>query len=64
MVRKAYKEDIKRLAELFDQYRIFYHQQSDMEGAEEFLDARIENNDAEIFVFEEIDVAYTIHEPR
>ncbi len=52
MTRKATLEDIGQLSELFDQYRIFYHKDSDIPGAEKFLTERIENRDSEIFVAE------------
>lgn len=52
MTRKAQLADVKHLAELFDQYRIFYHKDSDIPAAEKFLTERIENNDSEIFVAE------------
>ncbi|WP_292008172.1 GNAT family N-acetyltransferase [Chryseobacterium sp.] len=48
--RKAAIQDLAQLAQLFDQYRIFYHKESDEKGAERFLKERIENKDAEIFV--------------
>ena len=48
--RNAVKEDLDRLAVLFDQYRIFYHQSSDLSGARKFLTDRIEKNDSVIFV--------------
>lgn len=51
--RKAAAEDLVRLAELFDQYRIFYHKESDIPAAENFLKERIGNKDSEIFVAEE-----------
>lgn len=51
--RKATFEDVNQLAELFDQYRIFYHKESDIPAAENFLRERIENKDSEIFVAEE-----------
>ncbi|MBV8328750.1 GNAT family N-acetyltransferase [Chryseobacterium sp.] len=51
--RKAILQDLTQLAELFDQYRIFYHKESDISSAENFLRERIENKDAEIFVAEE-----------
>ncbi|SHE81729.1 GNAT family N-acetyltransferase [Chryseobacterium sp. OV279] len=51
--RKATFEDISQLAELFDQYRIFYHKESDIPAAEHFLRERIEHKDSEIFVAEE-----------
>lgn len=52
MTRKAQLADVQQLAELFDQYRIFYHKDSDIPAAEKFLTERIENNDSEIFVAE------------
>ncbi|MGG7551292.1 GNAT family N-acetyltransferase [Chryseobacterium arthrosphaerae] len=51
--RKATSADLSQLAELFDQYRIFYHKESDLQAAENFLRERIENKDSEIFVAEE-----------
>ena len=51
--RKAIISDLPQLAELFDQYRIFYHKESDVPAAENFLQERIENKDSEIFVAEE-----------
>jgi ribosomal protein S18 acetylase RimI-like enzyme len=50
--RKATIDDLSQLAELFDQYRIFYHKDSDIPAAENFLKERIENKDSEIFVAE------------
>ncbi|REC52869.1 MULTISPECIES: GNAT family N-acetyltransferase [Chryseobacterium] len=52
MTRKAQLADVQQLSELFDQYRIFYHKDSDIPAAENFLTERIENNDSEIFVAE------------
>ena len=51
--RKAAIQDLTQLAELFDQYRVFYHKESDIPAAENFLKERIENKDSEIFVAEE-----------
>ncbi|MFC3158900.1 Ribosomal protein S18 acetylase RimI [Chryseobacterium arachidis] len=50
--RKATLQDIQQLAGLFDQYRVFYHKDSDISAAEKFLKERIENKDSEIFVAE------------
>ncbi len=50
--RKATIHDLKQLAELFDQYRIFYHKDSDISAAENFLTERIQTKDSEIFVAE------------
>lgn len=52
MTRKATIQDLQQLSELFDQYRIFYHKDSDIPAAEGFLKERIENKDSEIFVAE------------
>lgn len=51
--RKATITDLPQLAELFDQYRVFYHKESDISAAASFLQERLENNDSEIFVAEE-----------
>ncbi|MFZ4929879.1 GNAT family N-acetyltransferase [Chryseobacterium sp. Mn2064] len=51
--RKAIASDLPQLAQLFDEYRIFYHKESDLAAAETFLKERIENGDSEIFVTEE-----------
>ncbi|RMZ59422.1 GNAT family N-acetyltransferase [Chryseobacterium nematophagum] len=51
-IRKATLQDLPQLAELFDQYRIFYHKESDISAARNFLQQRIENKDSEIFVAE------------
>ena len=50
--RKATIQDLSQLAQLFDQYRVFYHKDSDIPAAEFFLKERIEKNDSEIFVAE------------
>lgn len=52
IIRKATIQDLGKLAELFDQYRIFYHKDSDIPAAGNFLKERIENKDSEIFVAE------------
>lgn len=49
-IRKAELSDLRSLAELFDQYRIFYKKESDLVGVEAFLKERIEKNESEIFV--------------
>jgi GNAT superfamily N-acetyltransferase len=40
---------VLEIAELFDEYRIFYQQESDIEGALVFLNARFKNKDSVIF---------------
>lgn len=44
--------DLSQLAQLFDEYRMFYYKESDIPNAENFLRERIENKDSEIFVAE------------
>ena len=51
--RKATIDDLSQLAQLFDEYRMFYHKTSDISGAEQFISERLENRDSEIFVVEE-----------
>ncbi|SEH29074.1 GNAT family N-acetyltransferase [Chryseobacterium culicis] len=51
--RKAILSDLPQLAELFDQYRVFYHKTTDIPAATNFLQERLENKDSEIFVAEE-----------
>ncbi|MXS71824.1 GNAT family N-acetyltransferase [Flavobacteriaceae bacterium W22] len=52
ITRKADIKDIDQLTELFDQYRSFYHKDSDIQKAAIFLRERIENKDSVIFVAE------------
>jgi GNAT superfamily N-acetyltransferase len=49
---EANLNDISRIAKLFDDYRIFYKQQSDVTGAKDFLFDRISNNESVIFYAE------------
>jgi len=51
---------LDRLADvvpLFDAYRVFYKQESDMDRAREFLEARLSGNESVIFVAYHEDVA-------
>lgn len=51
-VRRAVIEDLDALALLFDAYRQFYAQQPDVDGAREFIAARINNDESVIFIAE------------
>jgi ribosomal protein S18 acetylase RimI-like enzyme len=51
-VRKATKDDIEDLTVLFDLYRVWYHQPSDIAAAKKFLLDRMENNESVVFVAE------------
>jgi ribosomal protein S18 acetylase RimI-like enzyme len=50
--RKVSIADIEDVSKLFDEYRIFYKKESDLQGAKKFLLERIENKESEIFVAE------------
>lgn len=52
-IRTATLKDLSGLAQLFNQYRIFYKQESDIAAAWQFLSDRITGNEAVIFVAEE-----------
>lgn len=49
-IRVANIEDIEQLAVLFDEFRQFYAQTSDIDGAKNFLKERMQNNESIIFV--------------
>ena len=42
--------ELEPLAAMFDLYRQFYRQSSDISGAKKFLSERVANNDSVIFV--------------
>jgi ribosomal protein S18 acetylase RimI-like enzyme len=50
--RKAKNKDLDFLTELFDSYRVFYRNKTDIGNAKMFLEERISRNDSEIFVAE------------
>ncbi len=49
ILKKATIKDIDLITPLFDLYRQFYKQSSDLDSAKEFLCARIDNNESVIF---------------
>jgi len=53
IIRRAKKKDIHNLSVLFDKYRIFYKQQSDIDNARSFLKKRMKRKESVIFVAEE-----------
>ena len=55
IIRRAKKKDIDDLSVLFDKYRIFYKQRSDVENARSFLKKRMKRKESVIFVAEERD---------
>jgi ribosomal protein S18 acetylase RimI-like enzyme len=50
IIEKATMNDLESVTELFDLYREFYEQKSDLEGAREFLKARLVNEDSVVFL--------------
>ncbi len=52
-IKEADLEDVSRLAPLFDSYRTFYRQESDLEGAHRFLADRLEAGEARVFLAED-----------
>jgi len=52
-IRKATIEDIEQLSDLFDLYRIWYNQPSDIVGAKRFLSERIKSNESTVLVAED-----------
>lgn len=47
---QATNEDIEGVSNLFNSYRMFYEQISDLEGAKDYINKRLENEDSVIFV--------------
>ncbi|MGH1433767.1 MAG: GNAT family N-acetyltransferase [Lewinella sp.] len=52
MIRSATLSDLSALANLFDQYRVFYRKDSDIPAAEQFLKDRLTLGDSVIYVAE------------
>lgn len=49
-IHKAAVEDAGMIAPLFDAYRMFYKQPSDLKGATEFITERLQQNESVIFI--------------
>lgn len=49
-IHQATINDLDSLTELFDLYRLFYKQSSDLNGAREFLEERFQKNESVIFI--------------
>lgn len=50
LTRQATIQDLDDLVELFDEYRIFYEQESDKEGVRHFLWEKFEHNESVIYI--------------
>ncbi|MGY9024966.1 MAG: GNAT family N-acetyltransferase [Candidatus Pelagibacterales bacterium] len=48
-LHQANLNDYKIISSTFDQYRLFYKQESDIEGAGKYIKERLKNNEAVIF---------------
>jgi GNAT superfamily N-acetyltransferase len=51
-VRRASLHDLEQIAQLFDQYRMFYGAPSDLAAARHFIGARLDDGDSVIFLAE------------
>lgn len=49
-IKKATLEDVKEASELFNLYRIFYRQESDLEGSTAFIKERLLQGESDIFM--------------
>lgn len=49
-ILKVTLNELDQVSQLFNQYRMFYGQASNLEGAKEFIKERIENNESVIFL--------------
>ena len=49
-IYQATIEDLEGVSNLFNSYRMFYEQTSDLEGAENYIKERLENEESVIFV--------------
>jgi len=54
-IYQATMEDLEGVSSLFNLYRIFYHQASDMEGAKAYITERLKLEDSVIFVVKDDD---------
>ena len=50
-IRKATLNDLAAVALLFDAYRVFYKQASDLPAAFDFLSQRISNDESAVYCF-------------
>lgn len=54
-IYEATEKDIEGISKLFNQYRIFYKQESDIDGATTYIKDRIENGESVIFIVKDED---------
>jgi len=51
-IRNANEQDLVPLSHLFDRYRMFYQQQTDLAGAQSFIEQRLELKDSKLLCAE------------
>ena len=51
-IREAEISDIDQLSKLFDSYRMFYGNESDIDISKKFLESRLSNKDSKVFICE------------
>ncbi len=51
-IRRGHLDDIESLAQLFDDYRVWYRKESDIDQAKSFLTDRLNYNESVVFVAE------------
>ncbi|EMN47241.1 toxin-antitoxin system, toxin component, GNAT domain protein [Leptospira interrogans str. L1207] len=49
-IKEASLLDLPEIAKLFDEYRQFYKQKSDLKGAEKFIEERILKQESKIYL--------------
>lgn len=49
-IRKINSTEFELVADMFNKYRIFYNQPSDMALARDYLKERLSNNEAQVFI--------------
>lgn len=49
-IREASIEDLQETAKLFDEYRLFYKQKSDLAGARKFIEEKIRKQESKIYL--------------
>ena len=60
-IQRAQQGDVESIAPLFDAYRVFYKQETDIPAAKAFLNERLANNESIILIalYEEEVVGFT-----
>lgn len=56
ITRRADEHDLESLTFLFNEYRLFYKKETDLQGCRRFIAERIANNESVIFVAENSDL--------